>query len=197
MCVCVCVCVCILPTWKLLLTARCSRHTWEVRINDLVLWIFIWVLCQVPSSPYRKMSYFTSKDENSSPQHTGEKAIWYNALHKRWYIMIQDISQSWPKADKWQKDTKDKEATLNSSTLNQVLGISRKKICLSLSDIAASLMSSTFWCTMVKTSWFDKPPHCVKMGFIEGDCKHRYGCSRLVIFNNKYVPAITSSYHCG
>ena len=33
--------------------------------------------CQVPSSPHLKMSYFTSKDENSSPQHTREKTIWY------------------------------------------------------------------------------------------------------------------------
>ena len=31
---------------------------------------------------------------------------------KRWYILIQDISRSWPKANKWRKDTKDKEATL-------------------------------------------------------------------------------------
>ena len=49
-CVCVCVCVCfyILPPWRLLPTARCPRQTWEVRINDLVLWIFMWVL--LPSS---------------------------------------------------------------------------------------------------------------------------------------------------
>ena len=32
-------------------------------------------LCQVPSSPYLKMSYFTSKDENSSRSITGEKTI--------------------------------------------------------------------------------------------------------------------------
>ena len=30
---------------------------------------------QVPSSPYLKMSYFTSKDENSSRALTGEKTI--------------------------------------------------------------------------------------------------------------------------
>ena len=47
MCVCVCVCVCeclYSSTWRHLPTARCLRHTWEVRIDDLVLWIFIWVL---------------------------------------------------------------------------------------------------------------------------------------------------------
>ena len=46
-CVYVCVCVYILPPWRLLPTARCPRHTWEVRINDLVLWIFIWVLLPI------------------------------------------------------------------------------------------------------------------------------------------------------
>ena len=51
-CVCVrarvCVCVYILPPWRLLPIAMCPRHTWEVWINDLLLWIFIWVL--LPSS---------------------------------------------------------------------------------------------------------------------------------------------------
>ena len=46
-CVCMFVCVYILPPWRLLPTARCPRHTWEVRINDLVLWIFIWVLLPI------------------------------------------------------------------------------------------------------------------------------------------------------
>ena len=44
----VCVCVYILPPWRLLPIAMCPRHTWEVWINDLLLWIFIWVL--LPSS---------------------------------------------------------------------------------------------------------------------------------------------------
>ena len=29
------------------------------------------------------MSYFTSKDENSSRSPTGEKTIWYNALREK------------------------------------------------------------------------------------------------------------------
>ena len=33
--------------------------------------------CQIPSSPYLKMSCFTSKDQNSSLLNTREKTIWY------------------------------------------------------------------------------------------------------------------------
>ena len=35
------------------------------------------------------MSYFTSNDENSSPQLTGEKTIWDNVLHEK--IIYFDI----------------------------------------------------------------------------------------------------------
>ena len=45
---CVCVCVYILPLWRFLPTARCLRHVWEVRINDLVLWIFLWAFLPSP-----------------------------------------------------------------------------------------------------------------------------------------------------
>ena len=55
------------------------------------------------------MSYFTSKDENSSRSPTGEKTIWYNVLREKMiYIDIGYKSQT----DKLQKDTKDKETTL-------------------------------------------------------------------------------------
>ena len=56
------------------------------------------------------MSYFTSKDKNSSRQLTGEKTIWYNVLHEK--MIYTDIGYTSILADKWQKDTKDKEATL-------------------------------------------------------------------------------------
>ena len=63
-CVCVYVCVCayILPPRRLLPSARCLRHTWGVRINDLVLLISIWVLLPSSFTSVSK-SYFTSKDE--------------------------------------------------------------------------------------------------------------------------------------
>ena len=47
-----------------------------------------------------------------------------------------------------------------------------KQICLSLSDVAASLRRvSLCWCNGAKTSCLDKPPHRVKVGLIEGDCR--------------------------
>ena len=75
MCVCVCVCVFTLPpTGFFRLHDVCNiremfRSTifcCEYQLGDF---------CQVPSSPYLKMSNFTSKDENSSRQLTGEKII--------------------------------------------------------------------------------------------------------------------------
>ena len=44
----ICVWSYILPPWRIPLTARCPRHTLEVQINNLVFWIFTWVL--LPSS---------------------------------------------------------------------------------------------------------------------------------------------------
>ena len=58
------------------------------------------------------MSYFTSKDENSSRSITGEKTIWYNTLPEK-MIYIDIGNKFGPRqADKLRKDTKDKEATL-------------------------------------------------------------------------------------
>ena len=83
-CVYVCVCVCLYSsTVKASSVWKMSKTYLRVRINDLVLWIFVDWLCQVLSSPCLKMSYFTSKDENSSRPPTGEKTIWYNALREK------------------------------------------------------------------------------------------------------------------
>ena len=61
----------------------------DIRINDLLLWTFSECFCQVPSSLSPNLSYFTSKDENSSQPLTGEKTIWYVwNPSKRWYILI-------------------------------------------------------------------------------------------------------------
>ena len=89
LCVCVCVCVCmcvnILPTWRLLLSARCMRHTWGARINDLVLWI--WMLLPSSFISVSKNVIFHLQRRNSSSL-TGEKLIWYIRVTKRWYILI-------------------------------------------------------------------------------------------------------------
>ena len=69
-CVCVCVCVCVFMLFHLLLSSVCTTSLAYVRSSNqrsFVVSISVTALCQVPSSPYLKMSYFTSKDENSSP----------------------------------------------------------------------------------------------------------------------------------
>ena len=75
-------CLCSSPCW-FLPAARHLWYTWEVGINDLLLWAFSGCFCQVPSSPSPNLSYFTSKDENSSRSITGEKTIWYNTLREK------------------------------------------------------------------------------------------------------------------
>ena len=89
---CVCVCLCSSACW-FLPAARHLWYTWEVRINDLLLWAFSGCFCQVPSSLSPNLSYFTSKDENSSRSITGEKTIWYNTLREKMtYIDIGNKS---------------------------------------------------------------------------------------------------------
>ena len=89
-CWCVCVCVCaracvwvdgwvgvyILPPWRLL-SARCPRDIWDVRINDLVLWIFISVFLPSSFISVSENVIFHPKGETSARRPTGEKTIWY------------------------------------------------------------------------------------------------------------------------
>ena len=94
-CACVRVCVCLYSsTCWFLPAARHLWYTWEVRINDLLLWAFSGCFCQVPSSLSLNLSYFTSKDENSSQPLTGEKTIRYNVcfVEKMIYIDIGNKS---------------------------------------------------------------------------------------------------------
>ena len=77
-----CVCLCS-STCLFLPSARHLWYTWEVRINDRLLWAFSGCFCQVPSSLSPNLSYFTSKDENSSRSLTGEKTICYNVLREK------------------------------------------------------------------------------------------------------------------
>ena len=85
----VCVCVYILPLWRLLLAARCPRHAWGVRINDLVLWIFIWVVLPSSFISFSKSIIFHLQRHNSSPsKNWRENDMIYCAPAKRWYIWI-------------------------------------------------------------------------------------------------------------
>ena len=89
---CVCVCNILLP-WSLLPTARCLRHTWEVRINDLVLWIFVWVL--LPSSfiyVSQNVIFHLQGRNSSSPTNWRENNMINFEHMKRWYMLIWDIS---------------------------------------------------------------------------------------------------------
>ena len=61
-------------------------HTWEVRISNLELWVPYNVLLQVPSSPFLKMSYFTSKDETPAAVKLERKR--HDILHQRNMIYI-------------------------------------------------------------------------------------------------------------
>ena len=102
-CLCVCVCVYILPPWMFLPSAKCPRHTWGYGSTVLCCEYKLTALCQVPSWPYLKMPYFTSKDENSSRSSTGEKTIWYDVLREKiiyidiWYKSAQLIPTSYEK----------------------------------------------------------------------------------------------------
>ena len=71
----VCVCVCLYSsTVKASSVCKMSDTCLRVRINDVVLY-YTQCRCQVPSSQYLKISYFTSKDENSSERELERKRM--------------------------------------------------------------------------------------------------------------------------
>ena len=83
-CVCVCVFVCVCMCVSLFVLfhrkdsfrlRRCLGHTWGYGSAILCCEYYSRCFCQVPSFPFLKMSYFTSKDETSASQKTGEKTI--------------------------------------------------------------------------------------------------------------------------
>ena len=98
-CVCVCVCVCVFMLFHLLASSTCTTSVRYVRSSDQ--WSFVVSItrgfCQVPSSLFPNLSYFTSEDVTPACRKTGEKTIQYTAGSvKRWYILIEDIR--WPRA---------------------------------------------------------------------------------------------------
>ena len=58
------------------------------------------------------MSYFTSKDKNSSRSPTGEKTIWYNALREKMIYIDIGYKLAPVKPTSYEKILKIKEATL-------------------------------------------------------------------------------------
>ena len=91
---------------------RCQGHTWGYESTILCCEYYSRCFCQVPSSPFLKVSYFTSKEESPAPDKLERKQYAMLQPVKGLYILIQDISRSRAKTDKWRKDAKDKEATL-------------------------------------------------------------------------------------
>ena len=88
---CVCVFVCVFILFHLLISFGCTTSVTYVRSSDQrsLLVSISRAFYQVPSSLFLNLSYFTSKDENSSRPLTGEKAIWYNVCPRKddiyWY----------------------------------------------------------------------------------------------------------------
>ena len=79
--------VCVFIFFHLLVSSGCMTSViWDVRINDLLLWVLLGASAKF-LPPFSNLSYFTSKDKNSSWPLTGEKMIWYNVLHENiyWY----------------------------------------------------------------------------------------------------------------
>ena len=72
-----CLCVCVFIVFHLLVSSGCTTSVTYVRSSDQRSFVvsISGCYCQVPSSLSLNLSYFTSKDENSSQPLTGEKTI--------------------------------------------------------------------------------------------------------------------------
>ena len=108
-CVCVCVCVCVY-TLHLLAFSGYKTFVTYLRCKDQRSCVVSIAGCfyQVPSSPFRNLSYFTPKDETPTHRQTREKRYDVNLVRLK-MIYIDIGYKSVPlKADEWWKDTKDK-----------------------------------------------------------------------------------------
>ena len=67
-CVCVCVCVCMFILFHQLISSGCMTSVTYMRCSEQRSFVesITRGFCQVPSSPFLSLSYFTSKDENCS-----------------------------------------------------------------------------------------------------------------------------------
>ena len=83
-----CVCIYALPPWRVLPSARCLRHTWGVRINDVMLWASFQVLLPSSFISISENVMFHLQRRNPSTPTNWRKTIWYIWLVKRWYTLI-------------------------------------------------------------------------------------------------------------
>ena len=113
MCVCVCVCVCLYSsTFWFLLAAWRLWHTWEDQINDLLLWVFLEASAKILHLHF--WIYHISPPKTKTPADRLLERKRYDimfALEKMIYIDMGYKLVHY-KNRQWQKDTKDKEATL-------------------------------------------------------------------------------------
>ena len=117
-CVCVCVCVCVCMCVFILF-----HRGGFFRLQDLCDILdgygsamscceyYSRCSCQVPSFPFLNMSYFTSEGETPACQKLKRKRYDIRFCKKMIYIDT-GYKSAHHQTDKWQKDTKDKEATL-------------------------------------------------------------------------------------
>ena len=68
--------------------------------------------CQVPSSLFPNLSYFTSKDVTPARRKTGDNTIWYTGSCEKMICMDIGYKTATCQAVNLRKDTKDKEAIL-------------------------------------------------------------------------------------
>ena len=107
------VCVCLYSsTYWFLPAAGRLWHTWEVRINDLLLWVFL-----EASAKFHHLYFWIyniSPSKTKTPVDRLLERKWYDitfALKKIIYIDIGYKSAHY-KNRQWRKDTKDEEVTL-------------------------------------------------------------------------------------
>ena len=88
-CVCVCVCVCLysFSCW-LLPTARRLWHTWDVRINDLLLGILLGASAKFFHLCVWKCHISPSKTKTPGSSKLKRKPYDIMSFPKRWYILI-------------------------------------------------------------------------------------------------------------
>ena len=105
-----CVCLYSSACW-FLSAARDLWHTWEFRINDLLLRVFIGASAKFIHLYF--WIYHVSPPKTKTPADSSwRENEWMLALEEMKYIDIGYMLAAQYKNRQWRKDTKDKEATL-------------------------------------------------------------------------------------
>ena len=95
----VCVCVCVFILFQLLVSSSCTTSVTYVRCSNQRSFVVSITrgFYQVPSSPFPNLSYFTSKDENSSRSLTGENEV-LGISTKQIFLSLSDVAASLQRA---------------------------------------------------------------------------------------------------